>query len=158
MKSDVLPAAKNSSTKILLVDGSQNGLTARGMILREQGYTVETVRTGEEAWELVQKTNFDILVAAYALKGMSGAELASKVHGAGLAARIILLMTHAESLSLDADQLGADETISKSNREVAELLRAVKRLAEGKPKRRPPATQKGPGGARRRQGARSAGE
>ena len=157
MKSDALPATKNSSTKILLTDGSPNGLTARGMILREQGYTVETVRTGEEAWDLVQKINFDILVAAYALKGMNGAELAAKMHAAGHPARIILLMTHAESLSLDAGQMGADETISKSNREVAEMLRAVKRLAEGKPKRRPPAAQKAAGGVRRRSGGKTAG-
>ena len=162
MKSDDSSAARSSPTKILLVDGNQNGLTARGMILREQGYTVETARSAEEAWEIIQKTAFDIVVACYSLKGMSGPELIAKVHGAGLPARMILLMTHAESLSLDADLMGADETISKSNREVAELLRAVRKLADGKPKRRPPASQGGPAGMRRRtlapRGGRASGE
>src|SRR5258708_9990240 len=100
MKSDGSPA-RSTSPKILLVEGNQNGLTARGTILREQGYSVETVSSGEDAWELVQKTHFDVLVAAYGLKGMNGAELIAKVHGGGMPARVILLMTHAESLSLD---------------------------------------------------------
>jgi two-component system response regulator AtoC len=152
MKSVSSPAERTLSAKVLLVDGNQHGLTARGMILREQGYTVETVSSGEDAWELIQQTHFDVLITAYGMKGMCGAELIAKMHAAGLAARIILLMTHAEALSLDADLIGADETISKSNREVAELLRAVKRLAEDRPKRRPPMRQK----ARKRPASRKA--
>jgi CheY-like chemotaxis protein len=152
MKSASPPAERTLPAKVLLVDGNQHGLTARGMILREQGYTVETVSNGEDAWALIQQTHFDVLVTAYGMKGMCGAELIAKMHTAGLAARVILLMTHAEALSLDADLIGADETISKSNREVAELLRAVKRLAEDRPKRRPPTRQK----ARKRPASRKA--
>ena len=142
MKSVSSPAERTPSAKVLLVDGNQHGLMARGMILREQGYTVETVSNGEDAWELIQQTHFDVLITAYGMKGMCGGDLIAKMHTAGVAARVILLMTHAEALSLDADLIGADETISKSNREVAELLRAVKRLAEDRPKRRPAMRQK----------------
>jgi CheY-like chemotaxis protein len=46
MKSVSSPAERTLSAKVLLVDGNQHGLTARGMILREQGYTVETVSSG----------------------------------------------------------------------------------------------------------------
>jgi DNA-binding response OmpR family regulator len=150
--SDDSPAQK-SSAKILLVDGNRNGLTARGMILREHGYTVVTAPTGEDGWKLVQDGHFDVLVTAYGLRGLNGAELISKMHRAGLPARCILLMTHAESLSLDAKGMGADETISKSNREVTELLRAVRRLAEGNPKKRPVTPQRGPSPGRKRKAA-----
>ena len=143
MKYDSSLSAAHPTARILLIDGNPNGLTARGTILREQGYTVETAATGEEAWELLQTSHFDVLIAAYGLKGMNGAELISRLHAAESPARIILVLTHAESLSLDAARMGADETVSKSNREVAELLRAVRKLADGKPKRRPPAAQKG---------------
>ena len=143
MKFDSSLSAAHLTARILLIDGNLNGLTARGTILREQGYTVETAATGEEAWELLQTSHFDVLIAAYGLKGMNGAELISRLHAAESPARIILVLTHAESLSLDAARMGADETVSKSNREVAELLRAVRKLADGKPKRRPPAAQKG---------------
>ena len=152
MKYNSSPARGQATARILLIDGNQNGLTARGMILREQGYTVETASTGEDAWDLIQTDHFDVLIAAYRLKGMNGVELISRLHEAGSPARIILLLTHAESLSLDAAKMGADETISKGNREVAELLRAVRKLAEGKPKRRPPGAQKGTAPRRRTSG------
>ena len=149
MKYGSISVAAHSTAKILLIDGNQNGLTARGMILREQGYVVETASTGEEAWDVIQAGHFDVLIATYRLKGMTGVELISRVHAAGSPARIILLLTHAESLSLDATKMGADEIISKGNREVAELLRAVRKLADSKPKRRPASVQKARAGVRR---------
>ncbi len=142
MKYNSSLSAAHPTARILLIDGNPNGLTARGMILREQGYTVETAATGEEAWELLQISHFDVLIAAYGLKGMNGAELISRLHAVESPARVILVLTYAESLSLDAAKMGADETVSKSNREVAELLRAVRKLVDGKPKRRPPTAQK----------------
>ena len=50
MKSDpVSPAA------ILLVDDNPNGLTARRMILEEQGFSVTTAANAEDAWALFQQ-------------------------------------------------------------------------------------------------------
>src|SRR5882724_4872879 len=125
MKSASSAAERNLSAKVLLVDGNQHGLTARGMILREQGYTVETVSSGEDAWELIQQTHFDVLITAYGMKGMCGAELIGKMHTAGLPPRVILLQPHAEALSLDAHLIGGDQTTSKGNHDVAVSLRAV---------------------------------
>jgi DNA-binding response OmpR family regulator len=141
MKSDAA-----QTTRVLLVDDNPHGLTARGMILAEQGYGVETASTGEEAWELIQKTQYDVVVTAYALKGVNGAGLIGRVRAAGLPARLILLVTHTEMLSFAAHEMGADEVISKSAREVTELLRALRKLSSGSPgrftapPRRPPSS------------------
>ena len=47
------------AARILLVDDNARGLAARKMILADHGYSVETAPSGEEAWELFQKSHFD---------------------------------------------------------------------------------------------------
>jgi hypothetical protein len=57
--------------------------------------------------------------------------------------RIILLSGRIEVLGMTEKSTGADELICKSNKEVPELLRAVKALA-AKPRRRGPGSQPAP--------------
>ena len=51
-----------SGSRILLVDDNERGLTARGMILADHGYVIETAQSGEAAWDLIQKQHFDVVV------------------------------------------------------------------------------------------------
>jgi CheY-like chemotaxis protein len=130
MKTDAVP-----SVRILLVDDNELGLTARRMILEDAGYGVETAVSGEDAWELFQKTQFDpktqfdIVVTDFRMGGMDGAELIRLIRGSGSPARIILLSGFASCLGMTVESSGADEVLCKSNKEVPELLRALKRLA-----------------------------
>jgi CheY-like chemotaxis protein len=127
--------------RILLVDDNVLGSTARGMILTEQGYTVETARSGDEAWELFQREQFDIVVTDYKMPGMNGIELISLIRAAHTPARIILLSGRIKDMGMTEKSTGADELVSKSNKEVPELIRAVKKLAV-RPRRRGVASQK----------------
>ncbi len=111
------------------------------MILTEQGYTVETARSGDEAWELFQREHFDIVVTDYSMPGMNGIELIALIRGAHTPARIILLSGRIKVLGMTEKSTGADELVSKSNKEVPELIRAVKKLAV-RPRRRGVASQK----------------
>ena len=53
-------------------------------------------------------------------------------------ARVILLSGFVGVLGLNEENTGADELILKSNKEVPELLRAVRKLGHQTPRRRPP--------------------
>jgi CheY-like chemotaxis protein len=75
--------------------------------------------------------------------GMNGVELIALIRQAGTPARVILLSGRINDLGLTEKSTGADELVSKSNKEVPELLRAVKKLAV-KPRRRGVASQKNP--------------
>ena len=143
----VMKSAPVSSVSILLVDDNPNGLTVRRMILEEQGFVVTTSSNAENAWEVFQKSRFDIVVTDYRLKGMNGGDLIRLIHASDSPARVILLSGFIGVLGLNEENTGADELILKSNKEVPELLRAVRKLAHQTPRRRPPspAGQAAPG-------------
>jgi CheY-like chemotaxis protein len=124
------------SARILLVDDNKLGLAARRMILEDAGYGVETAESGEAAWELFQKNQFDIVVTDFRMGGMDGVQLIRMIRESGSPARIVLLSGFASCLGMTVESSGADEVLCKSNKEVPELLRAVKKLA-GQPPRRP---------------------
>jgi CheY-like chemotaxis protein len=137
MKKDSLPSAR-----ILLVDDNARGLTARKMILADQGYGVETALSGEEAWELFQNHPFDVVVTDLRMGGIDGVELIRRIRATDAPTRIILLSGFIDCLGITTESSGADEVINKSNKEVPELLRAVRKLAV-RPRRRKPGSQGG---------------
>ena len=134
--------AQQCPARILLVDDNQLGSEARGMILKEQGYEIETALSGEEAWEIFQKHHFDIVVTDYRMKGITGLELIQRIRAARSPARIILLSGFINGMGMSEKTTGADEHIAKSNNEVPELLRAVKKLS-ARARRHSPGSQTG---------------
>jgi CheY-like chemotaxis protein len=140
MKKEAVHAAR-----ILLVDDNARGLTARKMILADHGYGVETAQSGEEAWEIFQQSPFDVVVTDLRMGGIDGVELIRRIRATDAPARIILLSGFIECLGMTVESSGADELINKSNKEIPELLRAIRKLA-AHPLRRKPGSQRGPGG------------
>ena len=126
-----------SPASILLVDDNTHGLVARRMILQELGHTVVTALSGEEAWGLFQASHFDLVVTDYRMGLMDGLELIRLIRASESPARIILLSGFVECLGMSDAATGADEVIAKSNKEVPQLLRAVKKLAHHLPRRKP---------------------
>lgn len=125
-----------SPSEFLLVDNNPNGLTARKHILENEGFHVTTVTTAEDAWEIFQQKRFDIVVTDYKLNGMTGGELIRLIRAADSPCRVILLSGFIGALGLTEENTGADELILKSSKEVAELVRAARKLAHQGPRRR----------------------
>jgi len=140
MKKEAPPAAR-----ILLVDDNVHGLTARKMILTDHGYEVETALSGEEAWEIFQKTQFDVVVTDLRMGGIDGVELIRRIRALDVPSRIILLSGFIGCLGMTEKSTGADELICKSNKEVPELLRAIGKLV-ARPRRRKASSEDGPAG------------
>lgn len=131
MKSD--PGAL---TGILLVDDNPNGLAARRLILEEHGFAVTTAANAEDAWKFFQQSRFDVVITDYRLSGMNGGDLIRLIRNSDSPARVILLSGFIGVLGLNEENTGADELILKSHKEVPELLRAVRKLAQQTPRRR----------------------
>jgi CheY-like chemotaxis protein len=126
-----------SPSSILLVDDNPHGLIARAMILETLGHTVVTAQSGEEAWDLFQQSHFDLVVTDYRMGKMDGLELIRRIRALESPSRIVLLTGFVGCFGMPDEATGADEIIAKSNKEVPELLRAVKKLAHHPPRRKP---------------------
>ncbi len=129
-----------SASRVLLVDDNERGLTARSMILGDHGYDVETALSGEEAWYIFQKNQFDVVVTDLRMGGIDGVELIRRIRTTDTPTGIILLSGFIDCLGMTSESTGADELINKSNKEVPELLRAVKKLVT-RPRRKKPGSQ-----------------
>jgi CheY-like chemotaxis protein len=138
----------DAAARILLVDGNARGLAARKMILADHGYGAETALSGEEAWELFQEHHFDIVVTDLKMGGINGVELIRRIRAASPSTGVILLSSFIDCLGLNAKTTGADELINKSNKEIQDLLRAIRRLAVRPRRRKPPGSQGGGPGAK----------
>ena len=135
-----VPAMKSdpcAALSVLLVDENPNGLAARQLILEEQGFGVTACAKAEDAWEIFQRSRFDVVVTDYRFSGMNGGELIRLIRGADSPARVILLSGFLGVLGLNEDNTGADEVILKSSKEVSAMLRAVRKLGSQSPRRRP---------------------
>ena len=131
------------AARILLVDDNARGLAARKLILADHGYGVDTALSGEEAWELFQKHRFDVVVTDLKMGGIDGVELIGRIRNADASTGLILLSGFIDCLGLSAKTTGADELINKSNKEIQDLLRAIRRLAVRPRRRKPPSSQRG---------------
>jgi len=135
-----------SPVAILLVDDNPNGLSARRMILEAEGFAVTTSANAEDAWAIFQQARFDIVITDYRLDGMNGGDLIRLIRAAKSPARVILLSGVIGVLGLNEENTGADELVLKTNKEVPELLRAVRKLSHQTPRRKPPSPENGRGG------------
>ena len=139
------------NARILLVDDNHDGLVVRRSLLEELGFGVEISVNGEEALRMFAASRFDIVVTDYRMPRMDGAELIRNIRKLDPDARVILLSGFVDPLGLTAQNTGADTVVEKSSREPAHLVRAVKRLLNRPPMRKPPGKQAG--GARSRPAA-----
>jgi CheY-like chemotaxis protein len=132
------------AARVLLVDDNRDGLSARKALLEEQGFITATAMNGEEAFEALSKTTFDLMVTDFRMPKMNGIELIQCVRPLHPALRIIMLSGFVEALGLDERSTGADIVIAKGANEISHLLRSVARLLARNVARRPPGTQKNP--------------
>lgn len=125
------------SALVLLVDGNKSGLAARKAVLQEAGYTVKTSDSAEGALELFARFQFQVVVTDYQLPALSGVDFIRELRARSAALPVILISGFADALGLHEANTGADIVIQKSANEVNHLVRAVKRLLNRKPARKP---------------------
>ena len=69
----------NKSKNILIVDDEKLLCWALQTALSDAGHKVRVAADAEEAWDMVQKGGFEVVISDLRLKGMSGLELLAKV-------------------------------------------------------------------------------
>jgi putative two-component system response regulator len=84
------------------------------MLLEASGYLVVMCGNAQEAIEKFQTTNIDVVLSDIRMAGLSGIELAGKIHEMNSEVPVILMTAYAEvDIAVDAIHKGASEFITK---------------------------------------------
>jgi len=123
-------ASKSPATglRLLLIDDNSRGLLARKVVLEEQGYSVTTCTSPQDALDKFGAEVFDIVVTDYRMPDIDGIQLVSKFR-AIRPVPIVLMSCMVEVLGLNESNTGADAVVAKNVHEISNMIRAVDRLA-----------------------------
>jgi CheY-like chemotaxis protein len=85
---------KQEKTRVLIVEDDNLFLWTLIHFLEKEGYEVVPAASGEKAYEMVQKTSFDILISDFHLPGLNGKELIRKVKSIQPSTKTILITAY----------------------------------------------------------------
>ena len=118
--------------KLLIIDDDESLNEALRLVLSKKGYEVSTAQNAEEAFGLVSRTNFDLVVSDLKLPGESGIDLLKKVRQFNEELPFIIITAYDESAStIKAIQEGAYDYLEKPL-DIDRLIAVIKRALEGK--------------------------
>jgi len=123
--------AARARSRLLLVDDSLTTRSLEKMILESAGYHVAVAADGLEAWDLLQRMDFALVVSDIQMPRMDGVALTTAIRGSGRHAELpVVLVTGLDSeedrtRGLEA---GADAYIVKSAFDQGQLLETIARL------------------------------
>jgi two-component system, NtrC family, nitrogen regulation response regulator NtrX len=101
-------------SSILIVDDEPGVRAALGGVLRDEGYEVEAVETGEACLERALKTSFDVIVLDIWLPGMDGLATLMKLREREVDAQIVVISGHGNIESaVRAIKMGAFDFVEK---------------------------------------------
>ncbi len=99
---------------ILIVDDEAGVRTALGGVLRDEGYTVEAVPTGEACLELVGRQSFDLIVLDVWLPGMDGLATLEQLRARRTDAEVVMISGHGSiEAAVRAIKMGAFDFVEK---------------------------------------------
>jgi DNA-binding NtrC family response regulator len=127
---------------ILIVEDEPTTSWALAEGLSDDGYTIDTFRTGEEALAWLRGHRSDLVITDYRLPGLSGLELAQKLSRGRNAQPVIVVTAYGSPETVrELVRAGVREVFPKPFH-VDELRRAVHRALIARPERRRSAMRK----------------
>ncbi|MDH5200682.1 MAG: response regulator [Candidatus Bathyarchaeota archaeon] len=116
--------------RLLVVDDDVLIVDFFRMALEDEGYTVETAFTGEQALKAVKSTKFDLVILDIFLPDIKGDRIVEKIREENNDVRIILITGHETyARCVDVLKLGISEILVKPIK-LNELVNQVKNVLE----------------------------
>ena len=99
---------------ILVVDDESAMRLLLTAILEEEGYLVTAAQNGKEAWELIQKRTFDLVISDYRMPQMNGLELLKLILEHGIETPLVMLTAYGTvEDAVQAMKMGAADYLNK---------------------------------------------
>ena len=100
--------------RILIVDDETGVRTALGGVLRDEGYKVDTVDSGESCLERVTRRVYDVILLDIWLPGMDGLSTLARLRERRVGAQIVMISGHGSiEAAVRATKMGAFEFLEK---------------------------------------------
>ncbi len=118
--------------KILIVDDEPIIRDALSFKLTREGYEVAAAEDGEKAIEIMENTEFDMIISDVMMPYINGFELIKILKEKGSEAPILMLTSlNSDKALIKAKTLGADDFMTKPFKP-SELSLRIKKLLKGK--------------------------
>src|SRR5579871_6026087 len=102
------------ASRILIVDDESGIRESLGALLRDEGYDVTAVASGEECLELLVHEDFDVILLDVWLKKMDGLAVLEKIQLLDNSPVVLMISGHANiETAVRATKLGAFDFIEK---------------------------------------------
>jgi DNA-binding NtrC family response regulator len=121
----------NGKKRILVIDDQPMVADALKLVLKMDGYEVETAETWRQALELFKPGKFAIVFTDYIMPGMNGAQLASIIKSQDPSQPIILVTAYSDLAGAGASS-NVDMVIEKPW-SVDELRAAIRKISPEAP-------------------------
>ncbi|MGZ3654033.1 MAG: sigma-54-dependent transcriptional regulator [Bdellovibrionota bacterium] len=106
--------SKTAKPSLLVVDDEESIRELLVIMLKREGYDVETAVDGESAASVLTKRGFDAVITDIAMPGISGIELLAKVRAQSFDTAVIVMTAHGSTESaVEAMKLGASDYLTK---------------------------------------------
>ncbi len=99
-------ANSTAKVRVLVADDERIIADSLAQILELSGFTAQAVYSGEEAVEIAQGLNPDILITDVIMNGMNGIQAAHRIQAACPSCKVILFSGHAATANLLLDSDG----------------------------------------------------
>ena len=121
---------------ILIVEDEPSTSWALSEGLADDGFTIDTFGSAEDAWTWLQASRSDLVISDVQLPGMSGLDLARKLQRGPHAQPVILVTAYTPGSNDELERAGVVECFEKPF-QIDQLRQSVHRaLAQVRPRRR----------------------
>ena len=118
-------------TNILVVDDEKDICRALNLILSKEGYVVAEAYNGEEAFELIQRQAFDIVLTDIKMDRMDGLELLKRTKEASPSTSVVMMTAFgSEALAVEAMRAGAEDYLKKPFTNIDEVRLRIKNIVD----------------------------
>ncbi len=124
----VVEAEAPAEKRVMIVDDDASILGVVSEVLEDDGYSVSTASSGEEAMDLLRDNQFSLVMSDIRLPGINGVEVLEHIKRVSPRTNVIMITSHASlDTSIDAIKHGAYDYLLKPFEDLSLISSAAKR-------------------------------